>query len=139
MPYVVAQYLLIALGGALGSMGRFALATLIDTQVSQRTGQVFPWGTILVNITGCLIIGFIATVTSPDGRFMVSPLTRQFIMVGILGGFTTFSSFSLQTLTLVQDNQWGAAGANVGISVVACLVGTWLGIVGGNIFNQMRG
>jgi len=69
----------------------------------------------------------------------VSPLTRQFIMVGILGGFTTFSSFSLQTLTLVQDNQWGAAGANVGISVVACLVGTWLGIVGGNIFNQMRG
>jgi len=138
MPYVLAQYLLIALGGALGSMGRFALATLIDTQVSQRTGQVFPWGTILVNIIGCLIIGFIATVTSPDGRFMVSPLTRQFIMVGILGGFTTFSSFSLQTLTLIQDNQWGAAGANVGISVVACLAGTWLGIVGGNIFNQMR-
>ena len=138
MPYVLAQYLLIALGGALGSMGRFALATLIDTQVSQRTGQVFPWGTIMVNITGCLIIGFIATVTSPDGRFMVSPLTRQFIMVGILGGFTTFSSFSLQTLTLIQDNQWGAAGANVGISVVACLVGTSLGIVGGNIFNQMR-
>jgi CrcB protein len=137
MPYIVMQYFLIGLGGALGSMGRFALASLIDTSV-QKTGYVFPWGTIIVNITGCFVIGLVATVTAAEGRFMVSTLTRQFVMIGILGGYTTFSSFSYQTLQLAQDSQWSAAAANVLISVVLCLVGTWLGIATGNALNQLR-
>ncbi len=118
-------------------MGRFALASLIDTNV-QKTGIVFPWGTILVNITGCFVIGFVATVTATEGRFIVSTLTRQFLMVGILGGYTTFSSFSYQTLQLAMDNEWQAAGANVLLSVVLCLLGVWLGTAAGNAFNQLR-
>ena len=76
-----------------------------------------------MNITGCFVIGFIATISATEGRFFLSSLTRQFIMIGILGGYTTFSSFSLQTLTLAQDGQWWGATANVLLSVVLCLVG----------------
>ena len=132
------QYLVIGLGGALGSMLRFGIGTFIDSSVS-KAGQIFPWGTIVVNITGCFIIGFIATISSAgDGRLMLSPLTRSFITIGILGGYTTFSSFSLQTLTLAQDGQWGGAAANVLISVVLCLVGVWLGAMLAGSLNQMR-
>src|ERR1700761_6158220 len=120
------QYLVIGLGGALGSMLRFGLGSWIDATVS-KAGQVFPWGTIVVNITGCFVIGFIAAMSAPDSRTMISPLMRQFIMIGILGGYTTFSSFSLQTLTLAQSGQWGGAVADVLISVVVCLLGVWLG------------
>ena len=130
------QYLVIGLGGALGSMLRFGLGTWIDTTVS-KAGQLFPWGTIVVNITGCFVIGVIAGVSMGD-RALISPLTRSFIMIGILGGYTTFSSFSLQTLTLAQNNQWGAATANVLISVVLCLIGVWLGSLVAGWLNQMR-
>ena len=132
------QYFVIGLGGALGSMLRFGLGSWIDATVS-KAGQLFPWGTIVVNITGCFVIGFIAAISAPgEGRAMISPLVRQFIMIGILGGYTTFSSFSLQTLTLAQDNQWGGAAANVLISVVLCLVGCWLGALAAGSINQMR-
>jgi CrcB protein len=123
---LLAQYLVIALGGALGSMLRFFIATFIDSG-AQKGGTIFPWGTIIVNITGCFIIGFIAEVSAPQGRVLISPLARQFIMIGILGGYTTFSSFSLQTLTLAQDGQWAGATLNVVLSVVLCLVGVALG------------
>jgi len=86
------QYLVIGLGGALGSMLRFGLGTFIDTSV-QKTGYIFPWGTIIVNITGCFVIGFIFTISTAEGRMYMSPLTRNFITIGILGGYTTFSSF----------------------------------------------
>ncbi len=131
------QYLVIGLGGALGSMLRFGVGSLIDTSV-QKTGYIFPLGTIIVNITGCFIIGFVFTISTGEGRLLLSPLTRNFITIGILGGYTTFSSFSYQTLLLVQDSQWGAATANVLISVIFCLVGTWLGGALGNAFNQLR-
>jgi CrcB protein len=132
------QYLVIGLGGALGSMLRFGIGTFIDTTVS-KSGQLFPWGTIVVNITGCFIIGFIATISSPgDGRVLLSTLTRSFITIGILGGYTTFSSFSLQTLTLAQNNQPLAAVANVLLSVVLCLGGVWLGAMLAGSMNQMR-
>ena len=132
------QYLVIGLGGALGSMLRFGIGTFIDTGV-QKTGQIFPWGTIVVNITGCFIIGFIFTIsTAGEGRLLLSTLTRQFIMIGILGGYTTFSSFSLQTLTLVQSGQRWEAVANVLLSVVLCLVGVWLGALLAGSMNQMR-
>ena len=76
------------LGGAIGSALRFLIATSID----RWTGVVFPWGTILVNIVGCFFIGLVAGLTSPDSPLMLSPVIRTFIMIGILGGFTTFSS-----------------------------------------------
>ena len=131
------QYIVIGLGGALGSMLRFGLGSLIDSNV-QKTGYIFPWGTIIVNITGCFIIGFIFTISASEGRIILSSLTRNFIMIGILGGYTTFSSFSLQTLQLAQDGQWGAAAANVLLSVVLCLVGVWLGATLAGTINQMK-
>jgi CrcB protein len=131
------QYLVIGLGGALGSMLRFGLGGWIDAGAT-RTGYVFPWGTVVVNITGCFIIGFIATVSASDGRMFLSPLTRQFIMIGILGGYTTFSSFSLQTLALAQAGQWLAAAGNVLLSVVLCLVGVWVGALLAGLLNQWR-
>ncbi len=131
------QYLVIGLGGALGSMLRFGLGSWIDSGMSKGTGPLFPWGTIVVNITGCLVIGFIGVVSMGD-RAWISPLARTFIMIGILGGYTTFSSFSYQTLSLAQGGQWGGAAANVLISVVLCLVGTWLGATLGGWLQQMR-
>jgi len=139
---LLTQYLIIGLGWALGSMLRFGVALWIDTAVTNpgatKAGPIFPWGVIIVNITGCFVIGFIATISSTEGRLMISPLARQFIMIGILGGYTTFSSFSLQTLQLAQDGQWGAAAANVLLSVVLCLVGVWLGAMLAGTINQMR-
>jgi fluoride exporter len=131
---LLTQYFVIGLGGALGSMLRFGLGSFIDS--SQKT--IFPWGTIVVNITGCFVIGFIATISSTEGRWMIPSLGRAFIMIGILGGYTTFSSFSLQTLTLAQAGQWGGAAANVLISVVLCLGGVWLGAGLAGWLNQMR-
>lgn len=117
------EYLLIAIGGGLGSVARHWASGM----VAQRFGEFFPFGTLLVNITGCFAIGFFATLTDPDGRFLVNPSLRQFFMVGICGGYTTFSSFSLQTLTLARDGEWLAAGLNAVLSMVACLVAVWAG------------
>lgn len=113
-------YLAIMAGGAIGSALRFAMSVWVDN----RVGESFPWGTIAVNIIGCFLIGLISGITSPDGLFMVSPVVRSFLIIGILGGFTTFSSFSLQTMTLLQDGQWMWATGNVVISVVTCLLAT---------------
>jgi CrcB protein len=113
----------IFVGGGLGSLARWGVSGCIATGV----GETFPWGTIIVNITGCFVIGIFATVTGPDGRWLASPTFRQFFMLGICGGYTTFSSFSLQTLTLAQGGQWFKAGANCVLSLVFCLLGTWLG------------
>ena len=131
------QYLVIALGGALGSVLRFWIGTGIDSTFS-RGGTIFPWGTIVVNITGCLIIGLFATVTAPEGRLLVNPLVRPFVMIGIMGGYTTFSSFSLQTLNLWNDNQRWEAMGNVLVSVVLCLAGVWLGAALGDWVNKLR-
>jgi len=117
------SYLWVALGGALGSMARFGCSGFVATHI----GETFPWGTLLVNASGSLIIGFFATLTGPDGRWLASSGTREFVMIGLCGGYTTFSSFSLQTLSLVQEGQWFRAGANVLASVAVCLVAVWLG------------
>ena len=137
MSPLLMQYVAVGLGGALGSMLRFGLANAIDVKVV-KAGQIFPWGTIVVNITGCLVIGFIFNISATGGRVLLSPLTRQFIMIGILGGYTTFSSFSLQTLLLAQAGQWWGAAANVLLSVVLCLVGVWLGAALAGSINQLR-
>ena len=117
------SYICVFLGGGLGSIARFAGGGLIARQF----GETFPWGTILVNISGCFIIGLFAGVTDTDGRWLVNPTFRQFFMIGICGGYTTFSSFSLQTLTLAHDGEWLKAGGNIVLSVVLCLVAVWLG------------
>jgi CrcB protein len=132
------NYLVIGLGGALGSMLRFGMGSFIDSGMSKGAGPIFPWGTILVNITGCFIIGFVFTISTAEGRWMLSPLTRNFITIGILGGYTTFSSFSWQTLSLAQSGQWLGAAANVLISVVLCLVGVSLGAMLAGWLNQVR-
>lgn len=128
-------YLLVALGGALGSVSRFFLSGV----VAHHFGGTFPWGTFVVNVTGSFVIGFFATLTAPDGRLFASGHTRQFFMTGVLGGYTTFSSFSLQTLALARDGEWMQAGANTVGSVIACLVAVWLGHLAAAHLNQLKG
>ncbi len=130
-------YLWVAIGGALGSVGRFWLNGII----SNSFGETFPWGTMLVNISGSFVIGVIGAVANPEGR-MDSPsraFVTQFLMIGICGGYTTFSSFSLQTLNLLRDREWLYAGGNVVLSVVLCLVAVWLGWLLGSTFNSLKG
>jgi len=129
-------YLWVALGGALGSVSRF----WINGLVSEKTSATFPWGTLIINIGGSFVIGVLGAVASPEGR-LNSP-TRQFItqflMIGVCGGYTTFSSFSLQTLNLVRDREWLYAGGNVVLSVVLCLVAVWLGWLLGETFGALK-
>jgi CrcB protein len=130
----MAAYLWIAVGSALGGMARFWCSGF----AARLVGETFPWGTIFVNVVGSFVIGFFATLTGPDGRFFVDTLTRQFIMLGICGGYTTFSSFSLQTLNLLQDGEWWLAGANIGVSVAACLIAVFAGFALAASINALK-
>jgi CrcB protein len=122
----------VAIGGALGSICRFWFSGV----VARHFGETFPWGTLLVNVSGSFVIGFFATMTGPDGRWLVRDWFRQpFFMTGICGGYTTFSSFSLQTLSLAEEGEWLYAGANVVFSVVSCLLAVWLGHVAAAFLN----
>lgn len=128
-------YLWIAIGGALGSVARFWFSGVVARQI----GETFPWGTILVNVSGSFVIGFFATLTNPGGRWFVPAGFRQFFMIGICGGYTTFSSFSLQTLNLMEDGEWLYAGGNVVFSVILCLAAVWLGHLLAIGLNSMKG
>jgi CrcB protein len=128
-------YLWIALGGALGSVARFGASELI----TQGIGGAFPWGTLVVNLVGSFIIGFFAAVTAPSGRWPVGCEGRHFFMTGVLGGFTTFSSFSLQTLGLMREGEWLRAGGNVAGSVGLCLIAVWLGHLAATVLSPTRG
>jgi fluoride exporter len=127
-------YFWVAIGGALGTVARFWLSTL----VARTVGETFPWGTLIINVAGSFVIGFFAALTGPDGRLFVGSTARQFVMIGICGGFTTFSSFSLQTLSLMNDGEWYRAGAYIVLSVLLCLVAVWIGVVLANLINAMR-
>ena len=133
MPFQL--YLFVALGGALGSIGRYAVSGLVATGF----GETFPWGTLVVNVVGSFIIGFFATLTAPDGRLFVGGTTRQFVMTGFCGGFTTFSSFSLQTMNLINEGEYLYAGGNVLGSVMTCLIALWLGSISAAALNQLKG
>ncbi len=125
-------YLYIALGGAIGSVARAWTANA----VVRVMGPHFPWGTILINISGSFIIGFFGALTTSDGRFTAHPDARAFVMVGICGGFTTFSSFSLQTLDLARDGKLGAAFANIALSVILCLLAVTAGFASAEAINR---
>ena len=125
-------YVLVAAGGAIGSTLRYWLGGLIANWV----GQTFPWGTLVINVTGSFVIGLFATLTGPDGRIFVPGEWRQFFIIGVCGGYTTFSSFSLQTLSLAQDGEAAWAALNVILSVALCLFGVWLGHAGAVALNE---
>jgi CrcB protein len=128
-------YVAVTLGSALGGLARYAMSGA----VASAFGETFPWGTLMVNILGSFIIGFFATLTATDGRLFVSGTTRQFVMAGLCGGFTTFSSFSLQTLNLMRDDEWLAAGGNIVGSVALCLIAVWIGHIAAAALNQLKG
>jgi CrcB protein len=116
---------LIGIGGAIGAISRY----LMGGFVHRLTPSLFPYGTFAVNVTGCLIFGLIAGVDA--SRLVLGPGGRAFLLIGVLGGFTTFSSFSFETVELARSGQLLQAGANIGGQVVLGLVALWLGYVVG--------
>lgn len=115
--------LAVFVGSGLGGLARW----LLTAWVTQRAGAAFPWGTLLVNVSGSFLIGVFSGMTGVEERFVVRSHFREFFMIGICGGYTTFSSFSLQTLQLMQQGDSPRALANVGLSVLLCLAAVWLG------------
>ena len=109
--------------GAFGCAARMWLSNFL----AEKYGPAFPIGTLAVNVLGCFIIGVFAGLTRPDGGILVHPVIRQAVMIGFLGGFTTFSSFGLQTMSLLNDGEWSYAALNVVLSVALCLVAVWIG------------
>ena len=125
-------YLWIALGSALGGVGRYWASNLI----TERASKTFPWGTLLVNVTGSLVIGLLAAWLVGEHRWQAHPRWREFLMIGLCGGYTTFSSFSLDTLNPLRASHWFQAGAYAVLSLVLCLVAVWLGHALGQLANR---
>ena len=119
----VAAYLSIGVGSALGGAARYGCGLL----AAALWPVAFPWMTIVINIIGSFVIGLFATITGPDGRLLVGTLGRQFVMVGLCGGYTTFSAFSLETYDLLRAGRALTAGANAVLSLAFCLIAVWLG------------
>jgi len=130
-------YLWVAIGGAVGSMARYGIGGL----VSEKYGTAFPWGTLVINVTGSFVIGFLAALTAPEGRMTSQSrvLTTQLLITGVCGGYTTFSSFSLQTLNLLRDREWLYAGGNILLSVTLCMIAVWLGYLLGTTVQSVKG
>jgi CrcB protein len=112
----------VVLGGAIGTFARYAISVL-----ALPISKQLPWGTIIINVTGCAIIGFFGTLTLAHGRYPVSENIRLFVMTGLCGGYTTFSAFSLQTLDLLRTGATVRAVLNVIISVILCVAAVSLG------------
>jgi fluoride exporter len=128
-------YLWVALGGALGSMARYGVSGL----VARLSGSALPFGTLMVNVTGAALIGIFAGMSAPEGGSLIPVSARLFLMTGICGGYTTFSTFSLETLNLMTDGEWGWALANILASAGICLVAVWLGYAAGLELNRVEG
>jgi fluoride exporter len=124
-------YLMVMLGGTFGVAGRMWMSSAL----AARFGESFPVGTLTVNVLGCFIIGLFTGLTGPDGVWLVSPKVRQAVTVGVLGGYTTFSSFSLQTISLLSDRQYWYGSLNVLLSVLLCLLACWFGLKLALVFN----
>ena len=110
------SYLWVTIGSALGGLLRYAI-----TRWTLTISMSFPYGTVFINVLGSFVIGYFGTLTLQSGKFAASDNTRLFVMVGICGGFTTFSSFSLQTFDLLRTGAWGRALVNAVFSVVLCV------------------
>ena len=126
----LASCLIIMLGGAFGTFLRYFVSVL-----ALPISRELPWGTIIINIAGSFVIGLFGTLTLASGRFPVSENLRLFVMVGFCGGFTTFSSFSLQTLDLMRNGAMTRAALNIVLSVVLCLSAVAIGHLVGARFN----
>jgi CrcB protein len=124
--------LLVGLGSAIGGMARYGCSLFL----ARLLGETFPWGTLFVNVTGSFIIGLFFTLTASGGRLLISPDWRIFVTVGLCGGYTTFSSFSLQTLSLLRDGEWLQGGLNAIGSFVLCLGAVWLGSISAAALNH---
>ncbi len=127
------MYAWIGLGSGLGGVVRYACSGL-DAQMWGG----FPWGTFLVNVVGSFVIGAFNTLTGPDGRMFISSTGRQFVMTGVCGGYTTFSSFSLQTVDFVRAHEWLLAAGNVVLTMLCCLAAVWAGHMIASNLNRMR-
>lgn len=121
------EFLLVGLGAALGGMARFGCAGL----AARLFGLAFPWGTLFVNVTGSLLAGLISAWIVTDRRLLESGL-RPFLLIGICGGFTTFSTFSLETIQLVRDGFPARAFANALVSLILCLAAAFAGLMMGS-------
>jgi CrcB protein len=117
----VIKVLLVGLGGFVGSIARYGLGGLVQ----DRTGATFPFGTLAVNVVGCFVIGGLSELAETRG--VLTPETRAFLVLGVLGGFTTFSAFGNETLNLLRDRDLALAAANVLANVGLALVAVWLG------------
>jgi CrcB protein len=116
-------YVTVAIGSALGGVARH-WCTVVSIE---WLGVTFPWGTLFINVLGSFVIGFFFAIAGPDGRFATSANIRLFVMPGLCGGYTTFSAFSLQTLSLFQSGAWLRGGSYVAASVLLCLIAVWAG------------
>lgn len=124
--------LLVGLGSALGGMARYGVAL----GCAARFGVNFPVGTLVANVTGSFLIGAIFAVTGSDGRWPLGEGGRFFFLTGLMGGYTTFSAFSLESVNLVRSGQTGAALAYAALSVAGCIAAAWLGLLAGQALNR---
>ncbi len=117
------QVLAIAAGGAVGSVLRFWMSTWVHS----FAGRSFPYGTLTVNVLGCLAMGFLFVLFLD--RLSDNNVLRAGILIGVLGGFTTFSSFSIETFNLIEQGAWLRAVVNVTGSLLLCVGATWVGVI----------
>lgn len=116
--------LLIFVGCGLGGLSRY----WVSTSANSLLGQTFPYGTLVVNVSGSLVMGFLFVIIAE--RFgNIAPALRAFLLIGILGGYTTFSSFSIETINLLQSGEWFRVFANIFLSIILCVGGAWLGVL----------
>jgi fluoride exporter len=117
----VGKVLLVGVGGFLGSIARY----LVSGYIQDRTGEIFPFGTLAVNVIGCFVIGGLSELA--EARAFLSSETRALVVIGVLGGFTTFSTFGNETVNLLRDGEWGFAMLNLLTHAVLAIGAVWVG------------
>jgi len=137
------RVLWLSLGGAIGTAARYGFNGLISGHQAKHYpwAVAFPLGTLVINVTGCFVIGFLAAVSGPAmGRAWLKPEWRDFLMIGFCGGYTTFSSYGLQTLNLARDGEWFHVAGNVIGSNMLGLIAVYLGMITGRFLQaQFQG